>query len=177
MRTLAPLLLLLAACSGPRASPSPPAASALDRSTAALAALVAAPDPALAAVAWLAGTWATRDLGGLTIETWSPPRAGLMLGQGQSIQGGKTKFFEHLRVEIAGGQLQLVASPNGGPTTTFAQAALGPGEVVFANPGHDFPQNIRYQRQGDELRVRLEGGDKVIEFTMRRVGDGGRLKP
>ena len=172
MRTFLSVPFLLAtACSAPQVLPPP-----MDKPTAALAALVATPDPTLAGVAWLTGTWATRDLGGLTTETWGPPRAGLMLGHGQSIQGGKTAFFENLRIENKDGQLLYIASPNGGPSTTFTQVSLAPQEAVFADPTHDFPQKIRYRRHGDVLRVRLEGttpaGDKIIEFAMRRVGEG-----
>ena len=33
----------------------------------------------------------------------------------------------------------------------------GATRVVFENPGHDFPQRVIYERQGDVLNARIEG--------------------
>ena len=41
----------------------------------------------------------------------------------------------------------------------------------FANPEHDFPQRIRYTRDGDLLQAELSGGNPMrrIEFRFRKV--------
>jgi hypothetical protein len=128
-------------------------ASAVDR----LALLADRPDPALGSLRWLAGTWATRDTGGLTLEVWDVPRAGLMLGHGQSLDRDRTTFFESMRIQAVEAGVTLFTSPDAGAQVAFVLERQGPQTVSFANPKHDFPQVVAYSRTGDLLRVHLEG--------------------
>jgi hypothetical protein len=50
----------------------------------------------LADMAWLAGRWTGDGLGGRTVETWSAPDAGVMLGTFRLIRDEKTVFYEIL---------------------------------------------------------------------------------
>ena len=45
---------------------------------------------------WLAGRWTGTGLGGRTIETWSEPQAGVMLGTFHLIRDEKSVFYEFL---------------------------------------------------------------------------------
>jgi hypothetical protein len=47
-------------------------------------------------MSWLAGRWTGDGLGGRTVETWSEPQAGVMLGTFHLIREGKTVFYEFL---------------------------------------------------------------------------------
>lgn len=159
----------LAACSGPRPQPTPPTDQASPSSAAVTACRA---DPRLASMAWLAGTWAQHRKN-LTLETWSPPCAGTMLGHGQLVDGDTTVFFEHLRIGLDAGTVTLFATPAGHPTTAFRRTQQGPTHAVFSNPEHGSPHTLTYTREGDVLRVRVEsrdqGQDRVDELVLQRV--------
>lgn len=68
----------------------------------------------------------------------------------------------------------LIASPSGQETARFKMTAIGPLEVVFENPEHDFPQRIAYRLIEDgKLLGRIEGtvnGEaKAGDFAMTRT--------
>ena len=64
----------------------------------------AAPKATVAEMSWLAGRWIGSGLGGRTIETWSAPQAGVMLGTFHLIRDDQTVFYEFLT---------LAQGPNG----------------------------------------------------------------
>jgi hypothetical protein len=135
----------------------------------------AAPDGALAEVAWLAGTWVSPGgKGPRTEEHWIPPAGGSMLGVNRTVIGGRTAFFEFLRLEADEQGLVYHAAPMGRhPATPFRLVEVTPGRVVFENPRHDFPQRIIYRRDGDRgLVQRIEGTEagetKSSEWRLRR---------
>lgn len=141
-------LLVLAGCggawaAGPIAAPAPAGA---------------AESAPLDAVAWMQGTWQTADAdGAVTVERWLPTGGDVMLGVSETVAGGRTAFFEYLRIEAAEGALVYVAQPRGGPAVRFPATVVEPGRAVFENPAHDFPNRISYQREGDSLVARIEG--------------------
>jgi hypothetical protein len=56
--------------------------------------------------------------------------------------------------------LSFLAQPRGAEgATAFRLVRSAPGEAVFENPAHDFPQRIIYRRTGDRLTGRIEGAD------------------
>ena len=94
-----------------------------------------------------------------------------MLGVSQTVRPDRTEF-EFLRIERAAGQVEYVAQPSGRPPTRFRMSDASATHAEFSNPEHDFPQRIRYAREGDLLRAELSGGNPVrrIEFRFRKVG-------
>ena len=131
-------------------------------STEVLAILPPTPQPAdaLEPVLFLAGHWRSES----SEELWSVPEQTQMLGLGRSLGGGS--FFEYLRIEVRSGDLVYVAAPGGGPSTEFWMAHSGPNSAVFENPAHDFPQRIRYAREGETLRAVAEDleASRQLEF-------------
>ena len=141
-----------------------------------LTAVAAADDDIrIQSLAWLAGCWAAVGAEPGSVEHWLPPAGGTMLGVARTVRDGRTRGFEFLRIaETDDGSLILVAMPSGQPPATFRLDAIGPEEVAFANPEHDFPQRIVYRRLNqDELLGRIEGetndGMQQINFPMTRV--------
>lgn len=127
------------------------------RRIAALALLVAcAAAQAAEPPAWLAGHWKTSNGKTTTEEVWLAPASGLMVGAGRTV-GGKTPFFEFLRIEQRGDALVFVAQPRGGAPVEFIAARVDADAVVFENLAHDFPQRVIYRRDGDALVARTEG--------------------
>lgn len=115
-------------------------------------------DPALAPVAFLEGAWAAERAGETIEEQWTRPAGGTMLATGRTLKGGKTVFFEYLRIEATPAGLVYTAQPLGRPGTTFKRIQAANGEVLFENPEHDFPKRIAYTRRSDGgIDVRIEG--------------------
>lgn len=89
-------------------------------------------------------------------ETWTDPRAGLMVGHAVTLAGGRVSFeLAHIGPTPRGHA--YIAQPGGAPPTAFIVAETGPARVVFANAENDFPGRVIYEREGDTLLARIEG--------------------
>ena len=133
------------------------------------AAALAAEGSALALPAWMAGCWEQRSEGKWTEECWTAPRAGIMLGSGRSGTGGVLDSWEVMQIEKspaddpAGSKLTFYGAPSGKVRTPFHWVASSEKDVTFLNADHDFPQRIRYWREGRELvaEISLKAGTKA----------------
>ena len=118
--------------------------------------------PAAEELGWLAGHWVMATPDGRVEELWLPPAGGTLYGVGRTCSGDATRFFEFLAIEPRDGAngptLAYVARPRGGAPTEFLLVDLGEDRVVFANPQHDFPKRIIYERRRDELHARVDDG-------------------
>lgn len=128
-------------------------------------------------LSWLAGCWERRTPTAVIHEQWMAPLGGLMLGMSRTVVRDAAREHEFLRIELREGVPTYVAQPSGQAVTAFAATALSDTAVVFANPAHDFPQRISYQKRGaDSLVARIEGdrGGQVrsMDFPMARVKCG-----
>lgn len=63
------------------------------------------PKATLADVAWIAGQWRGKGLGGEVEEVWSPPLGDNMLGMFKLVKDGKTSFCELLCISQKGDSL------------------------------------------------------------------------
>jgi hypothetical protein len=130
-------------------------------------------------LAWLAGCWeGVLSNGAAYEEMWLAPRCGTLLGMARMTRDGRTLSFEFIRVVDDHGTLVYTAQPSGRPPTLFRATAVGPGDVTFENPGHDFPQRIRYRLDGEAgLHARIEGERegqvRAIDIPLRRVACPG----
>ena len=124
---------------------------------------------------WMQGCWQPVNADAGSVEQWSAPAGGLMLGMSKTIKAGKLASFEFMRIaEVEPGKLGFIAQPSGEAPTTFLLLRAREQEVSFENPAHDFPQRIMYRGVGDKLlHARIEGTikgkPKGIDFPMRRV--------
>lgn len=119
---------------------------------------------------WLVGGWVGEVDGQQVEERWTPIAGRSMLGVGRTVAHGETTSFEYLRVEWRDDTIYYLASPQGrDPPTVFALGAISADAVTFENAKHDFPQRIRYQREGDALHVEISGGGQVLRWTLRRA--------
>ena len=136
------------------------------------AALMQASSPA-PDLSWMAGYWLDCSGGREASETWSDPRAGLLVGHTVTVRNGRSGF-EFARIgPVPEGGLAYVAQPGGAAPTLFRLVESGPQRVVFANPANDFPHRILYQRAGDVLTARIEGADddetRSVEWTFNKA--------
>jgi hypothetical protein len=116
-------------------------------------------------LAWMAGSWASKEGGRVSEEHWTGAAGGMMLGVHRDLEGGKAAF-EFLRIEERDGKVTYLASPQGSEPTPFTLIESAAQRAVFANPDHDFPQRILYWREGESLCAAVEGpidGETVSE--------------
>jgi len=98
-----------------------------------------------------------------------------MLGMSRTVASGRTVAYEFVLLrEDANGDLVYEAHPSGQEAATFQLARWSATELVFENPGHDFPQRIIYTlADKDTLNAAVEGlrnGQlRRSEFPYRRV--------
>lgn len=126
------------------------------------------------ALKWMAGCWEHRTNKLVVAEQWSFPRAGMMLGSGQTTRGDSTIEYEHTRIFERDGKLVYSAQPSGQAAAEFVADSVHGLSVTFSNPAHDFPQRVIYRSlSADSLLGRVEGqrGGQVrgVNFSYRRV--------
>lgn len=134
-----------------------------------------------AALEWLAGRWlgTVEGAGGVRRfeAQYTNPEGGVVLGVSKSFgEGDRLLWFEFERFEVREGVLSVTPYPNGRPSVTFKLKSYDAAarKAVFANPDHDFPTEISYQRVADD-RVQLlvsgptkAGGSSVMVFNLAR---------
>jgi uncharacterized protein DUF6265 len=126
-------------------------------------------------LAWISGDWETASGASQIEEHWTNVAGGSMLGMSRTMAGGKTLFFEYLRIETRGDDIYYVAHPKArNPGTEFKLVRLSSQEAIFENLAHDFPKRIIYRKHGNgDLIARIEGDgtekEKSQEFRYRSV--------
>lgn len=127
---------------------------------------------------WMAGCWETRDGDRWTDECWSSARAGMMMGFSRSGQGDEITEWETMRIVLdspneAGPMLRMayIASPQGAPGTVFAWSPSDDEGVTFHDAAHDYPQRIRYWRDGERLNAEISLGDgsNAVRWSYQRI--------
>jgi len=145
-----------------------------------LAAVLAGDARPVALPDWMAGCWEHRSQDRWTEECWTVPRGGIMLGNGRSGTGGVLDSWEVMQIELVETDdpvidpLTFYGAPKGQNRTAFSwdRSSKAPG-ITFVNAGHDYPQRIRYWRDGKDLmaEVSLAGGSKAQRWRYAPKGD------
>lgn len=140
-----------------------------------LALTLIAAGPAPAAPDWMAGSWIQTEGARWADEYWTLMRGGVMIGASRSGKGDVLSSWEHTRIERSSdGGLVYLASPHGRPAIAFKMVKSDAASIEFANPAHDYPQRIRYWRDGKQLNaeISLADGSKPMRWAYRlMVGD------
>lgn len=130
---------------------------------------------------WMAGCWIQQQSNSWTEECWTAPRAGSMLGSGRRGRGEMLSSWETMQIfaDQPNGdgptiKLGFWGAPNGKNRTLFAASKWSASEVVFFNLAHDYPQRVRYWREGALLKaeISLADGSKAVRFDYRPMGNG-----
>ena len=138
--------------------------------------IAAKPAASLDDLAWMAGSWIEEtpdDANGVrwTEEYWTVPRGGVMLGASRSGRGARLGEFEFLHLRVGGdGALAYIARPQGGAPVAFLLAQHDAMSATFENPAHDYPQRIRYARDGDVMTATISkiDGSKARSWVYKR---------
>lgn len=137
---------------------------------------------AFGALAWLEGCWRGRVNDREFNEHWLPPRGNLMVGASHTVVGQRTQGYEYLRIEVRSDEVFYVAVPSGQREASFrlveqtVDTMAGRNDQIFrfANPAHDFPQQITYRRASEGwLYATVEGKvgttPRQVIYPMRRI--------
>ena len=122
---------------------------------------------------WLTGEWLQQRDDRWSEEVWTLPRGGTMVGVGRTGRGEALRSWEVMRiVRAADGTLTFHAAPEGGRAVTFPAVEQGVRDVTFANPDHDYPQRIRYWREGRLLMAETAkmDGSEAQNWTYTPAG-------
>jgi len=121
---------------------------------------------------WMAGTWMNEEGANWTDEVWTDPRGGMMLGISRTGFGPQLDDWEIVRIEQRrDGSMAYVAQPGGKGAVEFPMVLVSDAAIEFANPSHDYPQRIRYWRQGKLLvaEISLLDGSRAMRWNYRQV--------
>jgi len=131
----------------------------------------AAPPARVADLAWINGRWLASEGGRWTEEIWSGPRGGTLMGFSWSGEGTSIDEYEYIRIQPGeDDEIIYLAQPNGGAGIGFYLVRAEGTSATFENPAHDFPQRIRYARDGDTLTATISAidGSRARSWTYRR---------
>lgn len=142
----------------------------------ALLLIAASPAARVDDLAWMAGSWSADapdhgNGGRWTEEYWTIPRGGVMLGASRSGRGEALGEFEFLRIEAdADGTPAYIAQPGGRAPVAFRLVQHDAASATFENAAHDYPQRIRYVRDGNTLTATISAidGSKAMRWIYRR---------
>ena len=122
--------------------------------------------------AWMAGCWIEEKAPERWVEEcWTSARGGTMLGSGRTGRGDKVAFWEAMQIIRDADGLSFFAAPRGVGRTQFRMKADGGPGVSFYNAQHDYPQRVRYWREGEVLlaETALADGSKAQRWQYRRM--------
>lgn len=136
--------------------------------------VAAEPPPVTASLpAWMTGAWEMKNGERWGDEYWTPPRGGLMIGAARMGRGQRLIEWESTRIGYdEAGKLAYWAMPRGVPATKFTATEQTPTSVTFTNAAHDYPQRVRYWRQGRLLKAEIAmlNGSRAVTFIYSPMG-------
>ena len=97
-----------------------------------------------------------------------------MIGASREGEGNELRSWESIRIlRTADGSLAYVPMPNGGEPVEFAMTDQRTQSIEFSNPAHDYPQRIRYWREGSTLNaeIALIDGSRAVRWSYAPMGE------
>lgn len=137
-----------------------------------LAAPLGAQSAARSLPEWMAGTWMTEDGASWSDEVWTDARGGMMLGIARTGFGPRLESWELTQMrQKPDGSISFFIQTHGRPATEFPMVLVSDEAIEFANPSHDYPQRIRYWRQGKLLMAEVSkiDGSQAMRWNYRPV--------
>lgn len=102
---------------------------------------------------WMLGCWTSED--GSSREVWVRHSDKRLIGFSATIHDNQFVFHETLSIDVKDDNILYQAHPKGQATTTFTATGFEGTDISFLNPGHDYPQKVRYVREGNHLNATI----------------------
>ncbi|GJM24139.1 MAG: hypothetical protein DHS20C16_05540 [Phycisphaerae bacterium] len=139
----------------------------------------ATPKVAIEQLSFLAGNWSGTFPGGRWESAYTTPDGGMILSASKEFRGDKIVMIEFEHFYTVEGEVVVVPFPFGKKSSVsfkLSEFDEAKNRVVFANPEHDFPNKLIYERtKPNELVIQVIGTmrDKEVNQTMTlaRVGN------
>ena len=127
----------------------------------------------LASIRWLLGDWLAEGDKSTWRETWTEFSPDTWEGRGIEVakaEAGKQSAEDLRLVEMGGSVFYLAKVTHNELPIPFRLVECGDDRLAFANPAHDFPRRLDYQRQPDgRLQVRVgDGADQGFTLDFAR---------
>jgi hypothetical protein len=124
---------------------------------------------------WMSGCWVTQEGDSRTEECWTTPLAGTMVGTAISAKADKLTNWENMRIAIpdptaADVPMILAVQLKGAAPVIFSLAEDDKPGLTFYNRRTDYPQRVRYWREGDMLlgEIAMADGSNAMRWSYRR---------
>lgn len=121
---------------------------------------------------WLLGRWARtgNNEQRQSFEVWERKGPDKLVGLGYTLKNGDTTFSEKLEIVERDGQLFYIADVSENSDLVFFKfTQLSDTLFVCENQFHDFPKNIAYRRDGDNLYAQIWDEKNRIDFSFKRM--------
>jgi hypothetical protein len=133
----------------------------------------------LQSLQWMLGSWQNQTAEGIFTETWTKLNDSIYRGTSVFLNGEDTLFSEEISLEQRGLDvfyIPIVSDQNNGEPVIFKRTDFVENkeaiklEAIFENPGHDFPNKIKYWAPTpDSLIAEVSGNGKKELFSMVRL--------
>ncbi len=136
-------------------------------------ALIAEPPTQAVMPTWMAGCWEQKNGESWVEECWTGVRGGQMMGSSRTGEGEVLGWYEHVRITSEADGTTYCALPKGQAGGCFKATKATDTEIVFENDAHDYPQRIRYWREGKGLaaEISLKDGSKAQQWRYAPKGN------
>ena len=121
---------------------------------------------------WLLGKWKrmNEEEGKETFENWVKISESEYAGIGFTMQNGDTIKQEKIRlIKINGNWDLTVKVPEESESISFKMTKYNEGEFICENMEIDFPNMIKYWKNGDMINASVSGGDMEIAFEFEKL--------
>lgn len=121
---------------------------------------------------WLLGKWKRLDEeeGKETFENWKKIKETEYSGIGFTMQNGDTIKQEKIQLIKVNGKWNLtVKTPEESESTTFNGISHNEDEFTCENYEIDFPNKIKYWKNGKRINAMVSGGDMKIPFEFKKL--------
>ena len=134
--------------------------------------LLGAADAPPALPGWMAGCWVETRGDAWAEECWTAPRGGILIGSGRTGEGDKLNSWESMQIVSEPDAIAFYGAPQGKGRTRFVLQPGAAEGLTFVNAAHDYPQRVRYWREGEKLlaEVAKADGSDAMRWSYRRQG-------
>ena len=120
---------------------------------------------------WLSGKWKrnNEEEGKETFENWQKLSNTEYIGLGFTMQKQDTIKQEKIRLIKLNNNWTLEVQPQDEPKPiTFKMISYNDHEFICENKELEFPNKIKYWKNGDKLNATVSGGDMTIPFEFEK---------
>jgi hypothetical protein len=121
---------------------------------------------------WLLGNWKrnNEEAGKETFEVWEKTSNSEYIGLGFTMQNGDTIKQEKIKLIKLNGKWDMeVKVPEEAESIIFKMSEFDKNEFTCVNEVLDFPNKIKYWRNGDKINALVSGGDMEIPFEFEKI--------